>query len=480
MKKLLAIFLAALMVLSVIPMTAFAKVADDDKVITDILEGEYAHLNYVKEKKYFKTDLALYTAFSLYDKAWDNYFTGKVDTNYAKTILLALIDRFEAEYENETFEEILSALKGAKSAADFIAKVDEYTGILDLASSSAWVKSLGAVNAIIKVAEEGNKLYEKYVEEYAIVLSCQAASVYYGDLLQYIADNCSDKNVVKAAAELKENITKSLDEARDDLIAKLADAAASDGVEIGIDAAMSSNTVTAVISTVYNTIGNLGNKLFNTSDKYQYMTSLAMIAKIEDIAPAYVAEALKSEDTFNAEFALSAMMTLRSTGEGMIINLAKVTEDDIASKLSNNTAQTNELKRAGAAGCAKMDVYRELITAEETYKVADVFTLAEAKKVAKVYDANDNLVATVKDTKVHTINDNGAFVSEYNADTASYVKVIVTFIDGCTVTYVDSTASSGSTTGGSTSTGSKTGIAGFFQSLIEAFKNLFANLFKKK
>lgn len=478
MKKLLAVFLAALMILSVLPMASFAA-EKKDVVIEDILNGDYNHLTYAAEKKYFKTEIGVYTAFSLYDKAWDNFFTGSVDTDYAKTILLALIDRFEAEYDNETFEKILSTLKTAKSAADFIAKVDEYTGILELASNSAWADSLGAVNAIIKIAEEGNKLYEKYVEEYAVVLSCQAASVYYGELLQYLADNCSDKNVRKAAAELKENITKSLDEARDALIAKLAEAATSDGVEIGIDAAMSSNTVTAIIGTVYHTIGNLGDKLFNTQDKYQYMTSLAMIAKIEDVLPAYVAGALNNEDEILSDFALSAMMTMRETGEGMLISLAKVKEDSTTEKLLNNSsADIASLKKQGAEGIAKIALYRELVAEGLTAEVCDVFVNAEARQVAKVFNANGDLVATVRDTKIHEINNTGAYVSEYNANTASYVKAIATFSEGCTVTYTEVSSSSGST--GSTSSGSKTGLAAIFQSIIDAFKNLFANLFKKK
>lgn len=478
MKKLLAIFLAALMVLSVIPMTAFAKVADDDKVITDVLEGEYAHLNYVTAKKYFKTEIGFYNVFSLYDNAWDNYFTGSVDTDYAKTILLALIDRFEAEYDNETFEQILGVLQTANTVAGLVEKLDSYTNILELASNSAWADSLGVLSTVIKVGNMANDTYEKYVEGYAVILSCQAASIYYGDLLQYIADNCDDKNVKKAAAELKENITASLEEARDQLLAELTEDLAKDGAEIGVEIAMDSYGVTAVIKSVYKTIGSLGSKLFKTQDKYQYMTSLAMISKIEAILPAYVKAAMQGEDTFGAEFALSAMMTIRETGETMLIGLGKVKEDDISSKLTKDTAEANSLKKQGAEGVAKLNVYRELVAAEDTYKVCDVFVNAEAKKVAKVFNANGDLIATVKDTKIHEINDNGAYVSEYNADTASYVKVVVSFIDGCTVTYAE--AASNNNNGGSSSSSSKTGIAAFFESLIQAFKDLFANLFKKK
>ena len=256
MKKLIAVLLAALMLFTVIPMAAFAADEKKDVVIEDILNGEYEHLNYVNAKKYFKTERALYTVGGLYDNAWDNFFTGSVNTDYAKTILLALIDRFEAEYNNETFEEILSSLKAAKTVADLVEKVDGFTEVLDLAANSAWADSLGVLNTLIKVGNMANDTYEKYVEGYAVILSCQAASVYYGELLQYIADNSSDKNMKKAALDLKENITASLEEARDALIAELTADVAKDGAEIGIQIAMDSYGVTAVIKTVYNTIGN--------------------------------------------------------------------------------------------------------------------------------------------------------------------------------------------------------------------------------
>ena len=476
MKKFLAVFLAALMMLSLIPMAAFAKVADDDKVMTDILAGDYDHLKYVEDNKYFKTEIGIYTALNLYDDAWDNFFTGSVDTDYAKTILLALIDRLDAEYNNETFEEILSALKTAKTVADLVEKVDGYTQILDLAASSEWTESLGIVNDIIKVANFANNVYEEYVEAYAIILSCQAANVYYGDFLQYIADNCDDKKVVNAAKELKANITASLEEARDSIIKELTESAAKEGAEIGIELAIDSYGVTATIKSVYKTIGSISDKVFSTNDKYQYMTSLVMLSQIEEIAPAYVEEVLKGDDEFAKNFAVNSLITLRATGENMLVKIAKVKEDSIVGKLTKDTTQTNTLKRKGAAGCAKLDVYRELVNSENEYKVCDVFTCAEPQKTAKVYNNEGTLIATIKNTKINDETAEGLYVSTYNTDIASYVKVIVTFIDGCTVNYEDA----GSTTGGGTSTSKKTGLAAFFENFFKAIADFFKNLFKTK
>lgn len=476
MKKLLAVFLAALMLLSLIPVAAFAKVNDDDKVMTDILSGDYDHLKYVEDNKYFKAEIAAYTALNLYDDAWDNFFTGSVDMNYAKAILLALIDRLDAEYNNEAFEEILSALKTAKTVADLVEKVDGYTEILDLASSSEWTESLGIVNDVIKVANLANNVYEEYVEAYAIILSCQAANVYYGDFLQYIADNCDDKKVVVAAKELKKNITASLEEARDTLILQLTESAAKEGAEIGIEIAIDSYGVTSIIKSVYKTIGSISEKVFNTNDKYQYMTSLVMLSQIEEIVPAYVRECLKSEDEFAKSFAVNSIITLRATGEEMLVKIAKVKEDSIVGKLTKDTTETNALKKKGAAGFAKLDVYRELVNAEKEYKVCDVFTYAEPQKIAKVFNNEGDLIATIKNTKISDETEEGFYVSTYNTDISAYVKVIVTFIDGCTVTYEDT----GSSTGGGTSSSSKTGLAALIENFFNAIAEFFRNLFKIK
>lgn len=475
MKKLIAVLLAALMLFTVIPMAAFAADEKKDVVIEDILNGEYEHLNYVKAKKYFKTERALYTVGGLYDNAWDNFFTGSVNTDYAKTILLALIDRFEAEYNNETFEEILAVLKTTQTVAGLVEKVDQYTEILDLAANSAWADSLGVLNTLIKVGNMANDTYEKYVEGYAVILSCQAASVYYGELLQYIADNSSDKNMKKAALELKENITASLEEARDALIAELTADVAKDGAEIGIQIAMDSYGVTAVIKTVYNTIGNLGNKLFSTQDKYQYMTSLAMIAEIESFLPAYIAEAMNGEEELGASFALNAMITIRETGEGMLLGLAKVKEDSKSEALlKNSTADIAALKKMGAEGCAKLALYRDLIAEGLTEKVCDVFVNADKNKIMKIYNAEGELVASARDAKVKVANESCVIVSEHNDTTDSFVKAAATFVEGCTVSYAESASS----TGGNTSSGSKKGFAAFLQSIIDAITNFFANLFK--
>ncbi len=473
MKKFLAVILSVVMLFTVLPMAASAKVENDDKIITDLLSDDYYHLNYVKENDYFKTKIAVYTALSLYDKAWDNYFTGSVDTDYAKTILLALIDRFEEEYNNETYEEILSALGTAKTVAELIEKVDGYTHILELAENSTWATSLGVVNTALKALNLSNEVYEEYVKSYAIILSCQAANVYYGEFLTYIIDNCDDKNVKKAAEELKKNITASLEESRDALIAELVEDAGKGGVEIGIELAMDAYSVTAVIKGIYNTVGSLGVKLFGTNNKYQYMSSLAMLAKIEDVIPAYVQDAIAGEDEMGRDFAVNAILTIRETGEAMLTNLGKVQEDTIVEKLVK-TENLGEMIETASVESAKLDTYRDIIEADATYKVYDVYTKSASSTKATVRAANGDFIATVPATEELSILDqNGAFVNKYNENTATYIKVIVTFAEGDTVAYEDVTSSPSTP-----SNPAKKGIfAQLIESIINAFKQIFESLF---
>lgn len=473
MKKILAFLLAAVMLLSLVPMSAFAKVSDDDKLVTELLSDEFYHLNYVKENDYFKSKLKLYTALSLYDDAWDNYFSGSVDTDYAKTILLALIDRVEEEYKNETYEKIISVLSGAKTVAELIEKVDKYTKILDLANNSSWATSLGVVGTAIKAMKMTNELYEQYVQGYAVILSCQAANNYYNEFLGYIEETCDDKNVKSAATDLKDNITSSLEDARDKLIGQIAVDAAKGSAEIGIELAMDSYSVTSVIKTVYKTIGNLGDKLFNTKDKYQYMSSLAMLAKIEDVMPAYVNDILAGNDELADTFALSSLATIRETGEMMLANLGKVTEDAVSEKLVD-TANLTEMITTASVEAAKLSLYRAIIEADGQYKTYDVFTSTDSSKRAVVYNADGLIVMTLPATgEKFVIEDTGACASTYSEAMGGYIKVMVAFDKDYEVSYKTPSSSSGS---GSSSGGS--GFAAIFQNLFKALADLFKNLFK--
>lgn len=479
MKKLCAIFLAALMLLTVLPMAAFAKVSNNDKIMAEIMNENFEHINYLKNKNYFETEI---TAYRVANAAiWVDLLSGEGQKQTAKEILLAIIDRIDAEYNNETFEKILEALKVAAKAGQLIEKVDSYTNLLSLAESSGWTTSMGVLNGAIELANFGNNEYEKFIEGYAIILSCQAASIYYGDFLQYIANTTDDQYISAAALELKGNITKSLEDARDELIEELTKDAGKEVASIGVGIALDSFGVTATIKGVYNAIITASDKLFNAKEVYFYMNSLATLYKIESITPAYVTSinnkiaTTDDVDPMELDFAQIALLTLRSIGEDMLTNLGKVKTDSIVAKIFKNTEEAESLKRAGALASTKLDVYRDIILADDTYTTYSVYIDTTVGKDLTVRDATGAPLATMRSGRASKLlNEDGAFYSVYNEISREYVRVIVTFSDGCT--YALSKPSSSSSSGGSGSSGSTSG-GGFFAQLFAAIAAFFKSLF---
>ena len=100
MKKFAAVLLAALMLLTAMPLCAFA--AQGGYVHDEVLDdGNYYHMEYVEQEGFFANSINLMTALGLYDDAWYNYFDKSVDINYAKAILLSLVEKVEEKYENQ-------------------------------------------------------------------------------------------------------------------------------------------------------------------------------------------------------------------------------------------------------------------------------------------------------------------------------------------------------------------------------------------
>ncbi len=473
MKKLCAILLAALVLFTMLPFAAFAKVADNDKIMTEILDGEYQHMSYTKDNDYFKAGLIAYSVF--HADTWGSQIKGDtMEAKAAKTVLLGLIDKIEAELNNETFEKVLAVLKGASTVGGLVEKANDLTGKLDFVTSSGWTTAFSTLNGIIKVANLANEEYEKYMEGYAVILSCQAAGSYYGGLLQYIADHVADENIANAALELKGYITVNLEKASEDLMKKMGDDVGQQGALIAIDAAMNTNTVTAAIKTGYGVVTSIGDKLFNATDTCTYISSLAAVTRIEDILPDYVRAEMKSEDTFAADFAKVSMVTLREAGETMLSNLGKVTADSIVAKVFKNADKANELALSGAKNAAKLKVYHDIIVADADYTTYLVVVDDTAGKNLIVRDADGYAIALLRNAKVSSlINEQGAFYSIYDGKVNKYIRVVVTFADGCYTEFSKPSSSSSSGSGSSSSSGGGF-FASFFAAIAEFFRNLFS------
>lgn len=474
MKKICAIFLAALMLLTVLPMAAFAKVANNDQIITEILSNNnYQHISYTHDNNYFKTGLIAYSVF--HADTWGSQIKGDtMEAKAAKTALLALIDKIEAELNNETFEKVLSGLKGAKTAMELIGKVNDVTGKLDFVKDQSWTSALSTLNYAIQAGEIANEEYEKYAEGYAVILSCQASSSYYGKLLDYITAHVEDENIANAAAEIKGYITMNIEDANKVLMKKIGDDVGQKAALVAIDAAMNTNAVTAAIKTGYGVVSSIGDKLFNATDTCTYMSALAALTRMEDVLPAYITTEINNTDTVAADFAKMSLLTLRESGETMLSNLGKVTADSIVARVFKNADQAKELSGIGSIAAIKLGVYHDIILADKDYTTYLIAVDTTPSMNLNVRTADRNVYTIRASIERKVLNDDGAFYSVFSSPLTKYVRVVVTFIDGCT-TDLSKPASSGS--GSSSSGSSSSSGGGFFASFFAAIADFFKNLF---
>ena len=430
MKKLLSVLLALLMTVSVVSVAASAAAPAKGSIVYDELMNDdvYYHINYVESNKTsLQQKIDLYTALNLYDNAWENFFTGNVDINYAKAILLAVIEKVDVAYQNESFEKFVKILEGASTVADLINKVNKYTGILDFAESNEWSTSIEVLNNVIRVANYGNAMYEKFIDGYASILSARAASLYYSEFLTRIADNCQDNNVRAAAREIQADIDGELEEAVQQLVAELAAEAAGDAVELGVDTAMSLNTVTAVIKKVYKTGGSLANKLFKTEDVYGYICSLLEVYYVEECVTPWVAYKLKTaaNDDLVCGFWLNAQITLRELGEGFISGLALTSDRTLKALVSSYNVDT--LKVRAAAAVAKLDAIRQLLDKGAADVVMFYTVIGNCKVIAKKNGSYAGYLANAESELTATAA--GYVSSVYNEGVDGIVKVFALTAD---------------------------------------------------
>lgn len=361
-RKILAVILAVMMFACALPFGAFA--ANDSYIHNEILDnGNYYHMEYAEKENLFKNQFALYTALGFYDNAWYNYFDNSVDIDYAKAILLGLIEQVEAEYNNQTFEEVMKLLGGAKGAMDVITKVGDFskkfTDALEFTQSAEWGTTLGILNAAIKAANYGNEVYKAYIKGYAMILSAKAASAYYGDFLMYLVENCKNEDVAAAAEEIAATIDAELQASVDELIKSLVADAGKDAASLAAEVALDSYGVTAAIKGAYKTVVSISDKLFNTKDKYEFMMSLVETYYIEDCFGDWAKAAFASEDAEFASFAESTVIAVRMTGEQLLANLANAKAKALVTMVKKYDA--TELKVKAATELAKLEAAGDIL-----------------------------------------------------------------------------------------------------------------------
>ena len=125
--KIVAVALAVLMALTVVPFAAFASAKTDDAAdrvagwkanyqlfIDTILDNSnFTSWNYVDQnKKALTQQMDISTAFALYDSAWRNYATKEISIDNAEKILLGLIEKAEYTFDDGYVDEIVKVLEG--------------------------------------------------------------------------------------------------------------------------------------------------------------------------------------------------------------------------------------------------------------------------------------------------------------------------------------------------------------------------------
>ncbi|NMP38542.1 MAG: hypothetical protein GX051_10575 [Clostridiales bacterium] len=427
-KKILSVVLAALMCLSIFPLTAFA--ADNSGMLRgEILSDDnYFHMEYVEDNNMFKDKIDLYTALGLYDNAWDNYFTGAVNIDYAKAVLLGVIEKIEADYKNQTYEEVLAALGKASDALEAIETVngyiDGFTDVLEFTESAEWATSLSILNTALQVANYGNRIYEAYVEGYAAILSAKAASVYYGNFLTGIIDNCENDAVVAAATEIVKTIDDEMSEAVKQLVLSLTADCGKDAAKLAANIALDSYSVTAAIKSGYNVSVSVADKLFNTQDKYEYMMSLVEVYCIEKAIPDWAASAFRTGDAEYIDFAEGAYITLRETGEALLANLVNATQTALIALVKDY--DLTEVKIRTSVSAAKLAVLREVLAKDAVGEIASGFALyGDADTVITDISTGKSVSGfrTVLKSDYIDFNDTGVFANVYNETLDTNVKV---------------------------------------------------------
>ena len=255
-----------------------------------------------------------------------------------------------------------------------------------------------------------------------MILSAKAASAFYGDFLTYIANNCENEAVRKAAVEIAETIDKEMQEAVDALVQSLVADAGKDAATIAAEAALDSYGVTAAIKGAYKTVVSLSDKLLKTKDKYEYMISLVETCYIEDCFGDWAKAAFESENADFASFAGSTVIAVRACGEKLLANLANAKTSALVNMIQKYDA--TEIKVRTAAELAKLDVAAAILDAgADTGYTKSVVVTGNTNVALKAAGAEDALITVENDIEVPaTVGAAGAYTSVYNEGLGEYVK----------------------------------------------------------
>ena len=448
-KKLFAVILALVMMLSVLPFTVLAdeEVAQEEAVeisIEDRVAGwkenygmllnylfdneEHIAFNYlVANDESLQKMMTMSTVLALHDGAWKNALTGEMDEEIAEGILLSLVERVESDLNTNTVDIISKVLDGIDTAGDAVEKVNDVFNITEEIGGDTWndvFKYLGYAITAVNTYKD-NK--EEVIEMYAKILSAQAAAEYFTEYLQYIIDNCEYDVLVYAAETVLESISLSAEEIKEQLIAALGIGIAEDIGEMAasaaIDVAINSNVYTAAAKTIYSTGVKVADYLWNVSDAYNLIEGLYISFFAETLANEWAQSVMDDEDANKTAFAISSLITLRQSSNTILQNYKTSQAGGIIGKIKNKinkyvTAEyTVEESKLALIQDAFFTVdpadYAPVTAMFSVFCPVDIAATVDKEVVFTLSDGNEAIVA----------NEYGLFAENYCEYSEDFLKI---------------------------------------------------------
>lgn len=432
-KKILALVLALVMVFGAVPFFAFAD--EDETVVTaadtvaawdenlapvlaELFDNEAsANWKYVAENdETLRKTMITYTAFALYDDAWKNGFDKSVSVEDAEKILVALIEKVDANVGESKFNEIIAVLQTASDLNDLLQKVNSYVEISDVLTSDEWTKTFKYINYAIKAGKLYEDARDEVIEAYARILSVQAANEMYKDLLEYTAGTCSYDVVCKACNNLINDIETSVDELIKGEIKGQLGFKSSEVLNIAARIAMETNSYTAVALKVYDIGTSVADALWNTSDQYVLMDELYTTFFLETCAAGWANLARQQGDAEKFVFGTGALLGLRQAGAQTLYDLKVAQNKGIVGKVKNQINLN--------VAVDEVNEMAFLANAEEVIFNTDI---ADLKPVTSILTVNSNAVVDIGGYRLYNTPatiaaDNGYFYIMYSPATGNYVK----------------------------------------------------------
>lgn len=446
-KKILALVLAVVLVFAAIPMASFsAEDAPTDAARVDAWEANYelllnkvlvneenTHWNYVvQNNESIAKEMMVYTAFALYDDAWQNGFDGSVSVTKAEEVLVSLIEKVDAQVGDSKLEEIIAVLETAQDVNDFIQKVNGYVEISEVITSDAWSSAFTYLGYAQTLAEIWKTEKQVLINAYARILSVQAANEYYLEFLQYIASNSTYSIVREAAGNLIADITSSIDELINEIMLQSAGNTAAEVVDVAIRIAANTNAYTAVALKVYNTGTSVANTLWNTSDQYQIMDQLITTFYAESATAEWANGILDTrateEDAEKSIFAVNALLTLREIGAKSLYELKAAQAQGVIGRIKD---QINKSVHSEYVSEMKLfEIIRQQFFADSISQYKKVNAIVETFGPAELSacDASNNVLYRVPYGNDYVSERNcGIFGECYNEYSRDYVKVALLY-----------------------------------------------------